>query len=213
MYGLLFIVLMLIHALMCGGAGILIWSSRLERLSIKKEKKRIDNVESQFREVLSNLITGRTKFKTRVNLTTYISVNLNKHGDVDLLYLMNKGDIAIFKGSDCLYTSDNVDSNLINNIINGINKKHKEEIEDVVNFFGIVFTRAELEKSLGVKWEDFKESIDKIFEMTSPKKISEEGWLNNIQFDIDDILDKIGRFGMNSLTLEERKFLDDYSKT
>jgi hypothetical protein len=177
----------------------------------KFEKKRIEKIQSKYEEILENILIGKSKFKTRLNSTTYISSYLKEHGSVDIVYIMNKEDVAIFKGVDCIYTSTGVNQDIINKIVKSIKNKHGNEIDDVVNFFGIIYTKSELEKAIGVKWDDFQKSMNKIYEMSKDSVIDNE-FIDDINYDIDDILDKISRFGMNSLTIEERKFLDDYSR-
>jgi hypothetical protein len=83
----------------------------------------------------------------------------------------------------------------------------------VVNFFGIIYTKSELEKAIGVKWEDFQRTMNRIYEESKDSgSINNNAFSNEINYDIDDILDKISRFGINSLTIEERTFLDEYSR-
>lgn len=53
----------------------------------------------------------------------------------------------------------------------------------------------------------FKELLSSIEPIQLPKK--QKG---SIEMDIDTILDKISKYGMESLTINERKFLDDSSK-
>lgn len=179
----------------------------------KSEKKRLKNIQSKFDEILENVLIGKSKFKTRLNSTTYISSHLSGNGPVEIAYIMNKEDIAIFQGADCIYTSVGVDKNTISEIIKVINENHGSEINNVINFFGIIFNKQEFERSIGIKWEDFQNSMNKIYEMSKNDiVIDNEAFNNKIDFDIDDILDKISRFGMNSLTIEERNFLDDYSR-
>jgi len=177
------------------------------------EKKRIGKIQSKFDEILKNIQKGRSKFKTRLNSTAYISSYLQEHGSVDIIYMIDKDDVAIFKGTDCIYTSNGVDRNTISDVVNLINIKHRDEINDVVNFFGIIYTKSELEKAIGVKWEDFQRTMNRIYEESKDSIIiNNNAFSNEVNYDIDDILDKISRFGINSLTIEERTFLDEYSR-
>jgi hypothetical protein len=177
------------------------------------EKKRIDKIQSKFDEILKNISKGRSNFKTRLNSTVYISSYLQEYGSVDIVYMIDKDDVAIFKDTNCIYTSNNIDRNTISDIVNLINIKHRDEINDVVNFFGIIYTKSELEKAIGVKWEDFQRTMNRIYEESKDSSvINNNAFSNEINYDIDDILDKISRFGINSLTIEERTFLDEYSR-
>jgi hypothetical protein len=189
-------------------------NSIIEKRKLEKsEKERVNNIQSKFEEILKNLSLGNSRFKTRLNSTTYISSNLKDHGSVDIVYIMNKEDIAIFKGNDCIYLSNGVDREIIDQIIYLIEKRYNKEINNIVNFFGIIFNKPELERSIGLKWEDFEKSMNRIYEMSKNESfINNDAFNNEVNFDIDDILDKISRFGINSLTNEERNFLDDYSR-
>jgi hypothetical protein len=130
---------------------------------------------------------------------------------VDLIYLLDKDDIAIFQDTKCLYTSDGIDKSLVDEIISTIYKIYGKKINDVVEILGFVFYREEFENSFNIKVEDLKKS--NLFsnlsnDMGEIEKIKNE---NKKRFNIDEILDKISSFGIASLTIEERLFLDNYS--
>jgi uncharacterized protein YneF (UPF0154 family) len=186
-----------------------------EFISNKKIQKQNDDIlkdrQNQFNEILTKLSTGKTRFKTRVNQTVYISVKLKDHGKVNLLYLMDKKDIAIFKEDKCLYTSDQVDQNLLIDIITSIENRHGWKIEDVVNVLGFVFYREDFEKSFGMKFDDISKSLG-MRQQQSDSEIDNIVNNNETKFDIDEVLDKIGKLGIEMLSEEEREFLDNYSK-
>jgi hypothetical protein len=186
-----------------------------EFISNKKIQKQNDDIlkdrQNQFNEILTKLSTGKTRFKTRVNQTVYISVKLKDHGKVNLLYLMDKKDIAIFKEDKCLYTSDQVDQNLLTDIITSIENRHGWKIEDVVNVLGFVFYREDFEKSFGMKFDDISKSLG-MRQQQSDSEIDNIVNNNETKFDIDEVLDKIGKLGIEMLSEEEKEFLDNYSK-
>jgi hypothetical protein len=177
-------------------------------------KKQNDDIlkdrTKQFDEILTKVSTGKSRFKTRVNQTSYISVKLTDHGKVNVVYLMDKKDIAIFKEDKCLYTSDLVDDDLISNIITSIENRHGWRIADVVNVLGFVFYREDFEKSFGMKFEDISSSLG--MKPQSESEIDNIVNKNETKFDIDEVLDKIGKLGIEMLSKEEREFLDNYSK-
>jgi hypothetical protein len=186
-----------------------------EFISNKKIQKQNDDIlkdrQEQYSEILTKLSTGKTRFKTRVNQTVYISVKLKDHGKVNLLYLMDKKDIAIFKEDKCLYTSDQVDQNLLTDIITSIENRHGWKIEDVVNVLGFVFYREDFEKSFGMKFDDISKSLG-MRQQQSDSEIDNIVNNNETKFDIDEVLDKIGKLGIEMLSEEEKEFLDNYSK-
>ena len=182
---------------------------RLESEKFSLSKK------NQYLEVLSNIKFGSSQFKTRVNDTVYVSTTLSEYGDIDVIYLIDKNDIAIFQGAKCLNTSDGIDLNIINEIISTIYTIYDKKINDFVDILGFKFYREEFERSFNVKVDDSKNinlfggminnhDIDK----NEIDKIKSE---NKKKFNLDDILDKISSSGIDSLTFEERVFLDNYS--
>lgn len=170
-----------------------------------EKKKNISEKNQQFTEILQNIRTSI--FKSRVNTTVYIQTKSSKHGDVDIIYLMDKPDIAIFKDDACIYTSDSVEKELIEKIIESINTIFKSNINDVVQVLGFTFYREDFEKTFGDKFKNINfESFGQEDELATIRR-------ENLQkFDIDEILDKISDLGINSLTFEERLFLDKYGK-
>jgi uncharacterized protein YneF (UPF0154 family) len=186
-----------------------------EFISNKKIQKQNDDIledrTKQFKEILTKVSTGKSRFKTRVNQTSYISVKLTEHGKVNVVYLMDKKDVAIFKEDKCLYTSDQVDQNLLTDIITAIENRHGWRIEDVVNVLGFVFYREDFEKSFGMKFDDISKSLG-MRQQQSDSEIDNIVNNNETKFDIDEVLDKIGKLGIEMLSEEEREFLDNYSK-
>ena len=132
----------------------------IHKMRLKKQEDDIlEDRTKQFKEILTKVSTGKSRFKTRVNQTSYISVKLTEHGKVNVVYLMDKKDVAIFKEDKCLYTSDQVDQNLLTDIITAIENRHGWRIEDVVNVLGFVFYREDFEKSFGMKFDDISKSL------------------------------------------------------
>ena len=172
----------------------------------KNYKKEIDNI---FQSILDNIYTNKTSFNSRINNTVSVMTELQEIGSVNIVYLMDRKDIAIFKGEKCIYTSDSAEKTLVDEIINGVEIFYKHEINDVVNVMGMVFSRDEFEKKFGVKVQDMKKgNFGLKEEMSDIDKIKKR---NETKFDIDDILDRIGSVGIENLTPEERKFLDNYN--
>jgi hypothetical protein len=174
-------------------------------LNIRKEKKRKKLKNKVFSDLHNNLIFS--KFKSRINNTVYISSRLSDEGDIDIIYLIDKSDIHIFKNGDCIYTSDDVDKKTIDNIIEVILLNFKNNINDVVTIFGTTFNRDEFQnyfKSI----EDIKNLIEVEPEKSDIDQIYHE---NETKFDIDEILDRINTVGIKNITQAELKFLKEYS--
>ena len=165
----------------------------------------------QFEEILSNIKKGQAVFVSRVNHTVMLDTKLKDYNIVNVVYLMDKSIICIFKENKCIYTSETIDKTLNENIINNIHEQYGKQIDDVVEVLGVTISREELESKL----KDF-ENINPESELnnlmkketTEIERIVEE---NEERFDVDSILDKISKHGMEKITQEELDFLKNQS--
>jgi hypothetical protein len=187
--------------------GCLITYILLNLISRSKNKSILKDNINQFIQILKNIKSDKTKFKSRVNNTIYIETNLSDYGDVGLVCLLDKKDISIFKDEKCIYTSNLINSDLINEITKAIELKHNKDINDVVEILGFVFSREDFEKSFNVNIKEIKNGVKK--EESDIEKILKK---NKKRFDIDEILDKISKVGIENLTEEEKQFLNNYNK-
>jgi hypothetical protein len=176
-------------------------------ISRSKNKSILKDNINQFIQILKNIKSDKTKFKSRVNNTIFIETNLSDYGDVGLVCLLDKKDISIFKDEKCIYTSNLINSDLINEITKAIELKHNKDINDVVEILGFVFSREDFEKSFNVNIKEIKNGVKK--EESDIEKILKK---NKKRFDIDEILDKISKVGIENLTEEEKQFLNNYNK-
>ncbi len=173
-------------------------------IEVKNTIKEINNIYSK---VLENVYSNKTFFKSRINNTVSLDVTIDE-GDLTILYMIDKKDVAIFKGDKCIYTSDFVDNDILDELITTIDIYHKDKIVDVVNIMGLLFSREEFENKFNVKVDDFKNtSFTK--EVSDIDKIIKD---NDVKFDINFILDRISAVGIDNLTKKEREFLNNYNK-
>jgi hypothetical protein len=190
------------------------WSNKLSN-KIAQSKLILDK-NRQFKQILEKVNTKRSRFKTRVNNTVYIGVKLEDYGRVDVVYFLDKREnqLNIFKGEKLILTSDLVEEDLLNEIMTSINKVHYHKIVDVVEILGLVFYRGDFEKSFGVSFEELKERSSNMMKSMSEDQSDIQKIINknNNKLDIDDILDKISREGIENLTEEEKEFLNNYNK-
>lgn len=179
-------------------------------LDIYQEKNYKKEINDIFQGILDNIYTHKTSFNSRINNTVSVMTELDNLGSINIVYLMDRKDIAVFKGDKCIYTSDSAEKTLIEDIIMGVEIFYKHEINDVVNVMGMIFSREEFEKKFGLKVEDLKKGNfgglkEDISDIEKIKK------RNSVKFNIDEILDRISSVGIENLTPEERKFLDNYN--
>lgn len=177
----------------------------------KENESRKLEIESIFKSVLKSIKDGQSKFKSRFLQTAYITTNTPKTGVVDIVYLIDKGDIAILKDNQIKYVSDGVDRKIIDETIDRININHGNQMNDVVNFFGLIFSKKDFESNFNMKIEDFNKMMNRVMNREEESDIESIIRNNQQSFDIDEILDKIGKHGISSLTIEEKKYLNDYS--
>jgi hypothetical protein len=186
----------------------MIFYKKVNNYFIKQDiNKKKSEIESIFNLVLDSIKNGNSKFKSRFLKTAYITTNTSKTGVVDIIYLLDRGDIAILKDNQVKYVSDGVNRSIINETISYININHGDEINDVVNLFGLIFSKKDFESNFNMKVEDLNKIINS--EVDSEINIIVKN--NKKSFDIDEILDKISKSGIYSLTIEEKKYLNDYS--
>lgn len=199
------------------GGGVLVgyffklWSDRLtDKINNLRE---IKDKNDQYERVYQNVINKKSRFKTRVNNTVYIGTKLPDYGRVTIVYFLDKSDIAIFKEDKCIITSDSISKELVDKIIKEINYRHGYRIDDIVEVLGLVFYRPDFEKSFNVNFQDIKERAMRMGkEMSEMSDIDKIQKRNKVRFDIDEILDKINKVGIENLTNEEKEFLNNFNK-
>lgn len=178
-------------------------------LDVYNEKNYKKEINDIFQGILDNIYTHKTSFNSRINNTVSVMTELENLGSINIVYLMDRKDIALFKGDKCIYTSDSAEKELVEEIIMGVEIFYKHEINDVVNVMGMVFSRDEFEKKFGVKVDDIKKGkFGPKEELSDVDKIKKR---NEFKFNIDEILDRISSVGIENLTPEERNFLDNYN--
>jgi hypothetical protein len=187
------------------------WSDKLtNKVNLLRE---IKDKNDQYEKIYQNVIDKKSRFKTRVNNTVYIGTKLSDYGRVVIVYHLDKNDIVIFKDDKCIMTSDSVSKELVDKIIKEINYRHGYRIDDIVEVLGLIFYRPDFEKNFNVNFQEIKERAMRISrEMGEMSDIDKINKRNKVRFDIDEILDKINKVGIENLTNEEKEFLNNFNK-
>lgn len=187
------------------------WSDKLtDKVNNLRE---VEDKNTQYEKVYQNIINKKSRFKTRVNNTVYIGTKLHDYGRVDIVYLLDKNDIEIFKEDKCIITSDSVNKDIVSNIIKEINYRHGYRIDDIVEVLGLIFYRPDFEKKFNVNFQEIKERAMRMArEMSDFSDIDKIYKKNKVMFDIDEILDKINKVGIENLTNEEKEFLNNFNR-
>jgi hypothetical protein len=176
----------------------------LEKMADDESTKKVNDVYSN---LLNNVHGDKTIFTSRINNTISLETLLDGEGKVNIMYMIDKKDIAIFKNDNCIYTSNLVKPDLLDEIITAIDIYHKTKITDTVNMMGLIFSREEFEKKFNIRVEDMKRGMYAPMEVYDIDKMNED----EIDFDIDYILDRISEVGIENLTPDEKEFLDKYN--
>ena len=137
--------------------------------------------------------------------------NIESEGLLNIMYMMDKKDVAIFKSDKCIYTSELLDDKILDEVITAIDTYHNDKILDTVNMMGLIFSREDFEKKFNVKVEDLQKNMYGGVpnqEVSDIDRIKNE---NENKYNIDDILERITSVGIENLTSDEREFLDNYN--
>ncbi len=180
---------------------------------VKKKSITKDKIK-QFKEVIDNIKGGKSVFVSRINHTVMVDTKVKDYGIVNIVYLMDKKVVCIFKDSKCMHTTEGLDD-IGKELQSAIMSNYGHMIEDVVQVLGVTISKEELEQQLKYLedniqdlkgLEDLKNNIK---EKSDFDKIIQK---NESLLDVDSILDKINRVGINKLTKEELDFLNKQSK-
>jgi hypothetical protein len=188
------------------------WSNKLSE-KIENNKLILDR-NKQYKQLLEKINTKRSRFKTRINNTVYIGVKLNDFGRVDVVFFLDKKDVVIFKNEKCIMTSDLVDENLLNQLMDAIYRVHCHRIEDVVQILGLTFSREDFERSFGISVQELEKRTEALMKSMNGEQSDIDKIINknSRKLDINEILDRINEVGIDNLTVEEKEFLKNYNK-
>lgn len=163
-------------------------------LSKRDEKKLRKKHLDVFTNILNQLTSNNVDFTSRINNTVQLNTKIDVEGDVQIMYFLDRQDISIFSDGDCLYTSTLIEKELIEKILKTIWSKFSIQINDVVQLMSNTFDKRTFMVISGLS-NPVQETMDE-----------------EIQYNLDDILDKINEVGYNNLTESEKQFLKNLNK-
>jgi hypothetical protein len=172
----------------------------LSLLECYRNKKIQDSLDSLFKEVLSNITNGSSKFISRVNNIVNIEMNLESQGSVNIMYWLNSKDVSIFKGENCIYTSNNVNQDIMKKISANILLNYNESINNTVIVLDTIFDKDTFSRLTGV---DIDTAI--IMDDITPTQLPDPS--------LDEILDRINIVGYDNLSDFEKKLLKKYGSS
>jgi len=183
-----------------GIAAGMLASNRMQKSYILKTEKDLKDSENAiFTEIIESIDSGRVKFINRVNDSAAFGLLIPTMGKIEIIYFLDKIDIAIFQRGFCVRDSGNVDEDLVSEICLKLNSKFYKDINDVTNIMGNIVDNKTLKKVSGV-WSSASISG---FGLPQIETEIEE------VFNVDEILDQISKGGIESLSKGQREFLDN----
>lgn len=172
-------------------------------LLFKKSRELSEKVE-YFKYIIKTFENGVTKFKYRIDNNVFISSSIPFIGKVDILYQIDKWEIFIIKDNKVISSSIGLKRKMIEDLILLINKNYYFELNDNINVGGYKISKSYIDSVLNNA--NMSNTIEQV------NKTPENESIQAIDLDIDDILDKISKMGLNSLTPGELMFLKKYSE-
>jgi hypothetical protein len=157
------------------------------------ERKVKNQNQSVYQEILDKVNSNDISFGSRINNTVQILANIKSEGDVQIMYFLDKKEIAIFRENDCLYTSVFIKSETLDGISRGIWSKFSNQINDVVSLSNNIFDKRTFVLITGL-------SNAETFDGFDDNEFTES-------HNLDDILDRINKVGYENLTESEKEFL------
>jgi hypothetical protein len=171
--------------------GILVFLSKKNERQVRKEHISI------YTEVLNKLTSNEVSFTSRINNTVQLNTEIEKEGEIQIMYFLDRQDISLFRDGDCLYTSNLIEKSLIEKILKTIWSKFSLQINDVVQLLNNTFD---------------KRTYMVISGMSNQSSAEQDFIKEENTFTLDDILDRINEVGYSNLTEEEKEFLKNLNK-
>ena len=156
-----------------------------------------DEQNSVYNEIIDLIGTKSMKFIARYNNNVTFRVSTKSKGVVDMIVFFDKKDLGLFDKGDCVLTTQNADRKIITDICQKLEDTYEKDLKDCVQIMGNIVDRKTISR--------LNPNIN--FPSAFPEERIEEP-----QFTIDDILDRINQVGMDKLTQDEKNFLDQYQK-
>ena len=178
------------------------YTSLYIKYSLDKERKKLKNtIESIYKEILDNVSLKKAKFLYRINNTVRFESYIESLGLVTVYFYLNKKEIIIFKDDEAIYTSKDLDIEILTELDYLLRVSFSNEINDTVSVFGTIYSRKYFVDTFKVNFEDMGFNQEDNY----PSKVYEDN------YDIDSILDKINIVGYDNLSIKEKEYLEKYS--
>jgi hypothetical protein len=174
------------------GLGFIACGQFLKYQSNKQNKKFQKGIEDIFIDVKKNL--KKIKFKQRIQ--NYVHL---KSGKYTIVYILDKKELAVFEKDACIAVSNQINSKVPEQLISFIETNFNDDIHKKIIQLGNYIVSDNLFKI-------------QMCEMQFPNELGEVNYYQEPNLDLDTILDKINKSGMQSLSKEEQDYLNNLGK-
>lgn len=165
----------------------------ISKLVIENRVKVENN--SIFSEIFDMIGTKNIKFLNRHNEIVTFRVK-SSMGKLDVLYFLDRNDLAIFQNGVCVYTTIYVDRKKVTKICNKLDETYDKKIKDFVVVSNNIIDRR---------------TVERMYIQNKPlPHVNSVNSVKPIDLNLDDILDKINKVGFENLTDEEKDFLKNH---
>lgn len=177
--------------------GILIY-----RLLYSVHLSYIDNLDKIAQEKNFEIIFSNVKlisFNKRIGDLIFFD-----YTEYTLVYNIKKQQFFVFKNEDCILTSQNIaDSKPVTSLKDHLHANFGHLMNDCIVINGILYSKNLFQtQNQNARYIPDLEKMRELYDQFQHNKVQPE-----IILEIDEILDKINKHGMNSLTKEELDFL------
>lgn len=172
-------------------------------IQYRNNKKIVEEINKAFSTVLRNLDRGHIHFVNRVNQTVVFNTLL-PIGRVEIVHFLDKMDVGIYQKGQKLYESKVANQSVIDEICMKLNHRFRGDINNTITIMGNIIDRKTYDKMTGNIKAMSRGMDDDIMGMGMAPKEED----TTPQFDVNDILDKINQFGIESLSKAELEYLN-----
>ena len=142
--------------------------------------------------------TSSVKFSSRYNNTVTFLVSTTFKGKVDLVFFLDKSDFRILSKGEFILGTEHADKKIIEDLCLKLEESYDKDLKDCVKVMGHIVDRKTVKLV----------NPNVTFPPAFPEDEVEES-----NFTIDGVLDRITQVGMENLTDDEKRFLEQYQKT
>lgn len=158
----------------------------------KEIRSQILKLNKPFEQLLIDFKNNKYFFEKRINNIIYFKHESKENGkSIYAIFTLDTAVISLFADDTCFAVSSSINNESLKESILLEMRKYSAEYNDVVTYNDYIVSR----------------------NMIEPKKKNKKGKdKDKVIYNLDDILDKISKHGLDKLTEGEKEYLDKYGK-